>query len=448
MAVIELGLVPSHGDEPAVEPTRRPRHRAELRRVLVALVAVCCVLTVTGSTRPEPHGLTQLWSVPYSPDADAYRLVGDALYVLSQNGDRQLTARDIRTGAVRWSTTAVDDASWMMTTVEAGVLLMPTSVSMISRRDPDGTTYSREVSRDTVAIDTATGRRLWQRPGEFTTALGDRVLLAEWNETGERARRLRMVRLRDGGTIWSRDRGDLASWTTDTTPGTRPDRLVTVTAQGRVEVLALADGAVVTTGTLPWPTALGNNDYSAVTVQGRRLFLDQTVRDRSTVTAYDTETMRRLWAIDQTTSGGSFGCGPVLCILDGESTSGHDRGTGARLWRLSGTTSAYPLTNGQLLLDEDNGTRRALMDAATGRRLADLGTGMPVWDSTGRATPYLVARTVQPPGRTSVSSFDPATGEVTLRGAIPPTLDFGCQYEADLLVCPTQDNRLLVTDVG
>lgn len=445
MAVIELGFVASHGDEPSAEPAR-PRRRAELRRVLVALVAVCCVLTVTGSARPHPRGLTQLWSIPYSPEADGYRLIGDTLYVLSQTGERRLTAHDIRTGAVRWSTANVEHSSWV-TAVEGGVLLMPTSISMISGKDPDGMTYSREVRRDTVAIDAATGRRLWQKAGEFMTALGDRVLLAEWDETGERARRLRMVRLRDGGTIWSRDRGDLASWSTDTTPGTRPDRLVTVTAQGRVEVIALADGLVVTTGTLPWPAAR-NNDYSTITVQGRRFYLDQTVRSRSTVTAYDTDTLRRLWAVEQASSGGSFGCGPVVCILDGKSTSGHDRATGARIWQLSKSTSTYPLANGQLLIDEDNGARRALMDAATGRRLADLGTGMPVWDPLGRAMPYLVARTTQPPGRTSVSSFDPATGAVTLRGAIPQTLDFGCQNEADLLVCPTQDNQLIVTDVG
>ena len=447
MTVIELGLVTSPGDEPSAEPARRPDRRAELRRLLVALVAICCVLTVTGSARPHPRGLTQLWSIPYTPGADGYRLIGDTLYVLSQTRERRLAAHDLRTGVVRWSTANVEDSTWV-TAVEGGVLLMPAGISMISDKDPDGTSYSREVSRDTMAIDAATGRRLWQKPGEFTTVLGDRVLLAEWNETGEQARRLRMVRLRDGGTIWSRDRGDLASWTIDRTSGTRPDRLVTVSAQGRVEVIALADGSVVTTGTVPWPAVARSNDHSAVTVQGRRFYLDQTERDRSTVTAYDIDTLRRLWAVEQTSSGDSFGCGPVLCILDGESTSGHDRETGARVWRLSGPTNTFPLADGQLLIEEDNGTHRALMDAATGRRLADLGTGMPVWDSLGRAMPYLVARTTQPPGLTSVSSFDPATDEVLLRGTIPPILDFGCQNEADLLVCLAQDNRLIVTDVG
>jgi hypothetical protein len=183
-------------------------------------------------------------------------------------------------------------------------------------------------------------------------------------------------------------------------------------------------------------------------VQGRLLYLDQTVGSRSTVTAYDTDTLRQLWTVEQTSSGGSYGCGPVLCISDADSTSGHDRATGKRLWQLPGSSNIFPLTDDRLLIDEENGVRRALLDAATGRRIADLGAGMPVWDSLGRASPYLVAGTRQPPGRTAVSRFDPATGEVTLLGAIAPTLDFGCQIEADLLICPTREDQLVVTDVG
>jgi hypothetical protein len=278
--------------------------------------------------------------------------------------------------------------------------------------------------------------------------LDDRVLLLEWTKNGERARVLRMVRLRDGSTLWSRDRGELTSWATDTTPGARPDRLVTVVGPGRAEVLSLTDGSIVATGTLPWTPTSRSDDYSAVTVQRRQLFLDQNVRNKATVTSYDTDTLQRQWSVDLTSPGGSYGCGPVVCVSDGDTTYGHDWATGARLWRLDGPSGTYPLANGQLLVDEQNGARRALMDAATGRRLADLGTGMPVWDSAGRAAPYLVARTVEPPGLTSISRFDPATGEVTLRGAIPPALDFGCQSEAGLLVCPTQENRLIITDVG
>nr|BFE72836.1 hypothetical protein GCM10020092_061370 [Actinoplanes digitatis] len=248
------------------------------------------------------------------------------------------------------------------------------------------------------------------------TVVDDHALLLEWDEAGERSRRIRLVRLRDGGTVWTRDRTGVVSWATDTTPGVRPDRLVTVTAEGRAEVIAPADGSVIATGTLPRA-----GDDSAVTVEGRQLYRDQTVRGRTTVTAYDIDTLRRLWTVEQP-PGGSFGCGPVVCIGDGESVSGHDRATGARLWRLSGTAGVYPLAGGHLLAEDGNGARRTVLDATTGRRLAELDRGVPVWDSRGRLT-YLIAATLRPPGRTSVSSLDPVTGEVVLRGTVAPATD-------------------------
>ena len=106
-----------------------------------------------------------------------------------------------------------------------------------------------------------------------------------------------------------------------------------------------------------------------------------------------------------------------------------------------------PLVNGRLLLEENGAGRRTLVDAATGRLLTDLGTSMPVSDALGRASPYLIAQTIEPPGRTSVSSFHPRTGELLLRGSITPVLDYGCQHENGLLACATQDNRLAVTAV-
>jgi hypothetical protein len=67
---------------------------------------------------------------------------------------------------------------------------------------------------------------------------------------------------------------------------------------------------------------------------------------------------------------------------------------------------------------------------------------MPVWDEQGRVT-YLIAGTLQPPGLTSVSSFDPASTEVVLRGTVAPAQT--CRSERDLLTCVTEDNRLAVT---
>jgi outer membrane protein assembly factor BamB len=447
MSVIELGLVRQDGDEPAAGPGRSPMRLRDRRRMLAALVTVGCLSTLAGSAQPGPGALPTLWSASFSQDVDSFRLVDGSLYVLTQQGGRRLTAHDARTGAVRWSTTDIGDTTWM-TTVTGGVLLMPAGVTTITQQEADGSSYVREYSRDTVAIDTATGRRMWREPGEFHALAGDKVLLSEWNETGEQARRLRAVRLSDGGTVWTRDRHDLAFWTTDMTPGAVADRLVTVTPQGRVEVITPADGKVLTTGQLPWTAPARNNDSSTITVQGRRIYLDQNIRNEASVSSYDIDTLRRLWRVEQSSPGGSYACGPVVCVSDGVSMAAYDRESGALRWQLAGASGGYPLLGDRLMVDEEGGSRRALVDAATGHRIADLGAAMPVWDSLARGTPFLLTRTREPAGLTAVSNFDPGYAQVTLRGAIVPVLDYSCQNEGALLACVTQDNHLIVTDVG
>lgn len=447
MAVIELGLLSPDGDEPHRAPDRRPFRRPDLRRVLVALVAAGTLLTVTGSTRPEPHGLTQLWSAPLRQDTDSFRLVGDSVFVINQDPGPRLTAHDARTGAVRWSTAEVEERAWLET-LGADVVLLPAGFTTVKQREPDGAESSREINRETVALDTATGRQLWRQRGEVTATLGDRVLLSEWNETGERARLLRVVRLHDGAAVWSHTSGEAEFWTTDTTTTSRAaDRLVTVTPQGAVRVVALTDGTVLATGRIPWTSQSQNDDYTAVTVQGHRLYVDQTRQGKATVSAYDTETMRPLWRIAQPSGGGSYGCGPVLCLPAGNGIAGHDRDTGQRRWRLTGAVNVYPHLDGRLMVDEESGGH-SLIDGSTGRRLADLGGAMPVWTAVGGSTAYLVGRTTQPADRTSVARLDPATVEVLLRGTIDPISDYGCQNSGTLLACHTRDNRLIVTDVG
>ena len=440
MTVIDLGRVDHEGDDPPAGSRPGLWRRPGWRRWLVAVVTVGCVLTVTGSARPEPRGLVQLWEVPFTLEANSYQATGDDVFVFDRAGARPLTARDARTGAVRWSIpngdfTGPADAG-------AGVLLVRAGATVVNLMDPGGSVYSRELSRDTVAVEASTGRQLWRQTGEVVTLVGAAALLVEWGESGDRARRIRLVRLSDGGTVWSRD-STAVTWAVDTTPGARPDRLLTVTAQGRAEVLVPADGSVVTTGTLLSPGPIGPEDYSSVAIEGRRLYQDRTVNGRTTVSAYDLDTLRWVWRVQQS-PGGSFGCGPVVCTIDGDSISGHDRATGSRLWRLPGLSGLYPLT-GDRLLAEDGQNRLTVVAARTGQLLAELGRGRPVWDAQGRPS-RLIAGTRQPPGRTAVSSLDPTTGEVVLRGTVPPAQN--CRADRDLLICVTEDNRLTVTRIG
>jgi outer membrane protein assembly factor BamB len=449
MTVIELGLVTDGGDQPPADLTRRPLRRAELRRVLVAVVAVVCALTVTGSARPDPHGPARLWSTSFNQGADTFMLSGDAAYVLAPGRNTRLTAYDLRTGAMRWSNSNIASPNWIGQ-IHAGALLLPADYTTARFTDSDGTEISREFSRDTIAIDAGTGRQLWRRPGEMSAATDGRVLLTQWNGDGSRVETMRVIRIADGGTVWSRPFGHLASWVTDGLNPAAADRLVTATAKGEVEVLDLADGSRKAAATLPWGRrSTGNDQDTSLTVQGHRLYVQRSGTGPTVVTAYDTETLRRLWHVESDEIGAAYDCGPVLCLGSRAGTVGYDRDTGEVRWRLPDSANAFPLGAGKLLVDDDpTGSRHHLVDAATGRRLADLGMAAPVWNFTSAASPYLLARTNEPAGLISISQFDERSGELLLRGTMPPVVEYGCQNEGSLLACVTQDGLLAVTDVG
>jgi len=450
MTVIELGFITDEGDQQPAPRGPGRRDRRDLRRVLVALVALACLLSVTGSARPDPRGLPQLWSIPVQPpNGDMFTLTGDTVYVLSR-GDTTITAYDARTGARRWAIPAPPEPSWL-DRVTAGVLLLPAGEATVRFTAEDGSEITHQISLDTVAIDTATGRQLWRQHGEYTVLSDDQVLLAEWNYRANAIRSLRAVRVRDGGTIWSYPTTDLASWTSGRgADGSAADRIVTTTTKDHsVKVLDATDGHVVAAGRTPWGQQPGQ-DYAeaSLSLEGRRLYVDQNVNGKSTIAVYDTETLRRLWQLEPDDSGGAYRCGPLLCLNSADSTAGYDLDTGKLRWRLAGLRNGYPLPNGRILVDDDDtGARHRLVDATSGRVLADIEAATPVWDYRTGDTPYLLAHTREPADLTSVSQFDAQTGETLLRGAIVP-VDSSCQTADGLLACITLDERLTVTDVG
>lgn len=445
MTVIDLGLV-TGGDQPPPAGERRSRDRRDVRRVLVAVVAAFCVLTVTGSARPDPRGLPRLWSIPYSESGDAFTLNGDALYLLTTAGGTKLTAYDLRTGAIRWSNGELADTT-SSGSIAGGVILMPAGSTTARYEAEDGTEALRQFSRETVAVDTATGRELWRRAGEFNVATDDLAVLTELNDEGSAVMALRAVRLSDGSPVWSHPAGNLESWFSDRPGSAAAERLITITPQGEIEVLNLADGALVTSGRLPWGRqSPEDNGYSSVTPEGRRLYLIRTRQDGSTIAAYETDTLRELWQIQRPSPGGVVDCGSVICINSENELAGYDRDSGQPRWRVPGAANAFPLPDGRVLVAV-NETGARLVDAATGRQLADLGAAGPVWSFGAAASPYLVAPTRQPAGFMSVIRVDHRSGEVLMRGTIVP-VGGGCQSAGSLLACVTQNEQLIVTDVG
>jgi outer membrane protein assembly factor BamB len=451
MTVIELGLVADGDDQSPFSGAPRRWSRAELRRVLVALVAVLCLLTLTGSVRPDRRGITELWSMPFTSGVDSYTVAGDAAYVLSP-GASTLSAYDLRTGALRWARPVDGDTSVDWVPGE-GVLLSPAGATAVEIKQPDGSVISHQYSRDTVAIDAADGRQLWRRPGQLEVVAGDRLVLTELDATGSRVRAVRVVALRTGDRVFAPPTAGLANWTVESPPdGSPADRMVTATADGLVRVLDLADGRLVASGRLPWQRESDNQGNGTfLTLTDHHLFTERVGNGKSTVDAYDTETLRPLWQAKTSGSGYFTGCGPVLCRSDETgTTAGYDRDTGALRWRITGGLGNRPLPGGRMVMEgamSGDRTRQYLLDAGNGRTLADLGQAMPVWTQPVGAAPYLLAHTLEPAGQMSVSRLEPRTGAVRLLGVITP-VDLDCQAAGSLLACVTMDRRLAVMDAG
>jgi outer membrane protein assembly factor BamB len=434
MTLIELGEVSSGSSEPPAAP-----RRADIRRIAVAAVAALCVLTVTGSERPEPRSLPTLWTM--SVGNDPFTLTSDAVYVLDQETSA-LTAYSAADGAPRWTRALPAPAGWISGEVP-GTLLLP----MLSSEVVDGgagNPYPDVLG--TVAIDAAGGAVRWRQPGEAAIGTPDVVVLSEWSDTGG-LRSLRGVRTGDGTAVWRYDATErISSWTVTGAAPRRPDRLVTVTAAGRIAVRRLADGAPVAEATVAWQAGTSPQDDSSYLFSaGPHLLVVHTDGAEQTIIGYDPETLRPRWDRAFPLSAGAFDCGDLLCTgtESGEVTA-LDPATGEVRWRGSGWEHAEPGGDGMLLVQSRDQARLSLIDSDTGRPVADFGPGSAVVDRDAGAVIVMGVAGTQPP-RQTVLQYE--AGEVFLRGAITLTGGHGCQLAAGRLAC-LGSGTLSVTDVG
>ncbi|HEV8567919.1 MAG TPA: PQQ-binding-like beta-propeller repeat protein [Actinoplanes sp.] len=446
MTVIELGDLTSGSDQPKPRESSRDIDPWLIRRVFVGLTALLCVLALTASAPPgPPRGLRALWSIPFS-FGDRFALTADTLYTAVEDVAGELAAYDLADGVKRWSKRLPDPTAWPTFAEPAGVVLVPNGRVANQVAAPDGGTYFNEFYTETIALDAGTGAELWRRPGEIYTATADAVLLSDRDAAGAGTRTLRLLRIRDGGTIWTRSGLRAERVTTGGADPLRPDLLLTVTPSGRVDVLRLADATRIGAGRVEWLAGSPQEGtFTDVFLDTGRVYVRVAGPRGSSLTAYTLDTLRRLWRLDDTATVAAYPCGEVLCSIERDAFAAYDPATGTVRWRSDSVRNAWSAGPGRLLVD--GGLRRALIDDSTGRRVADFGESVPVQDIDGRVS-YLLHVTASPPGRTSVSRVDLATGRVELRGAIDRVNDAGCLAAADRLACPTVAGRLIVTAVG
>lgn len=428
MKVIELGLVTGDSAPGPAGRSRRPR----VSRRAAAVVAAGCVLTLALSAPIRSHAPLPLWTMPLSGSSgDAFAVREDGVFVLSVK-EHRLTRYDPYTGVVRW-VVPVAGPMIMLSSIGSGV------IQLAIENEPAGGDRI-PATRITLGLDLATGRQLWQLPGELAFTRDRWAVAADWNETYSA---LHVVDVRTGRTAWTHPTGRLKSWSV--TEGRGPRRLMTATTDGQVEVRDLADGRLVASRGLSQLRPSRGVEIS-FGVADDLLLTQRLGAGRAILTAYDPATLSERWRLDGEPFSDAYGCSPVICVFGTAGVSGYDPATGERRWHRPGSGSVIPLGAG-LLLDQ-TGASPAAVDAATGRTLVDLGVSGVIGNEDGGDGPfYLLRPTRQPPGRTAVGRLDGRTGEVFWQGLVDAGEGAGCQAAGPLMACATY-TQLSIIDLA
>jgi outer membrane protein assembly factor BamB len=434
MTTIELGEI---GRSPSYEP--RPGTDRRLVRRIGLIVAVALLLFgVAASGLPEQPGLRPLWSVPMA-EPDGMMLNGETAYLTrTTDGRTRLTAYDLATGGQRWEV-------WLDGTTGETQLYEPAGLILTSADRQATSTDGMfvEFHRTTVALDARTGRRAWTAPGQAMTVTSDSALMADFDDRGL-IERYRLIRLADRSTVWTRE-APVYVYGFSTAAG-RPDRLVTATWDGTVEVIRLADGYRTARERISWVEPKPEeNQFDDVTVSGDYLVVNRNRQDRADISVYRLDTLAEVWR-EADTKGYAFACGPSLCTNDGDNLAAYDLRTGRQQWLWSGVSNGWAATDDRLVADEGGPGSLFLIDAASGEPIGDRVRGTTVWAMEPDGAIYLMNPTADPPGRTSITKWDLATGRSRLLGSVAALTGYRCEIEHRFLACQRQE-RFEVTAV-
>ncbi|BEL11591.1 hypothetical protein Q0Z83_097820 [Actinoplanes sichuanensis] len=452
-SVIDLGDVSYSPDEPEVYPDgSREFDRTRLGRLVKAAVAVLAALVLGGSGLPGPPVLRQVWSMPYS-QVESMTIGAGTLYVRRNEGGRtDLTAYELATGAFRWTRDTGESQAWSGVTVQAGVLLLPGDEKTIEITTDDGGMIGYSYAGLTIAVDPATGRTLWQRPGShYGEAMADTLLMYERTAAG-RLTWIRLVRVRDGSTVWERRAPEKTDTVLVQMDGGVPARVVTGTEEGDLTVLRYDDGTQVFAGSVPWrpmsyTTGAGSNLGS---VTGRLVLIDNGLdvnTDRGRVTVYRTDDLTPLWSRDTNGWANVQDCGPLVCLSTmAGGLEAVDPETGTKRWAMDGQYAAEVGGGERLLVSgSDDRPKETLVDAATGEVIGSGGSGGVLYQDAERGSVTLL-RDLDV-SRSAVNRIDTTTGRSITLGGMGGGIRRFCVGEQDRIVCTT-DDRLVVTAVG
>jgi outer membrane protein assembly factor BamB len=440
MTVIELGDYAAGERGPVPADNRRLFDRRLRRRIAVVLVGVLCLVLVQASAVPMAVGIGPGWSVAFD-GGDAFAFTHGNLVLLHNDRQQTVTAYDATGGTPRWSQSLPYTATALYQT-SADVVLLPIGPRSVSNRTRGGQILWTYYATETVALDATTGRELWRGPGDVAEVAGATAVLVTHAGGGPSADGLRLVRVRDGGTVWSAP-SDAYAWTT-----AGPGYFVTVSLAGELRSYRITDGRQSSRRAIPWSSgSLNDRTFADLDAAHGLLYALSSGPDGARVTAFDPATLAQRWSVHTNGAGGPATCGAVVCVPEADGFAAYDARTGAVRWRVSGHYYAEPMIGDLMLTDGGRTSGHVVLDDRTGHQVADLGPGGAVWDAA-TGTVLALSPTQSPAGRTSVTRIEPATAQTYLLGTIDRIVDAHiCKVSGRWLACATVSGRLAVAEV-
>ncbi|WP_433297366.1 PQQ-binding-like beta-propeller repeat protein [Actinoplanes sp. CA-030573] len=437
MSTIELGEISS---APGEEPVREFDLRT-LRRLTIAVVGLLCLLGVTASARPEPPGgVRRLWSVPFA-DQDNATLGADSVYLSRSAGGRtRLTAYELASGKVRWETTLDGVLGYPQPAEPDGLLLLPADTEVATHGE-----FYAQYAQQTVALDTRTGRALWTEPGDSLLVARGAVLMADHGDDGGYSG-LRLIRLRDRSTVWQRPTPGAIS-VAFALDGAGPERVITATSDGLIEILRFADGGRIAAARIPWARPdPERGQWNDLTAGGDHLVVNRNVQGHAELSVYRLDSMTERWHADGT-DGYAFPCGASICVNNAGGLTAYEADSGRLVWRLPGIGSGWAPSAERVVVSDPDGGRQYLVDTATGQRVGADVTGETVWRIEPGTALLVLKGTTAPPDRTSITRWDLATGRRELLGSTERIAVNRCQAVGHYLGCYVTSSYT-VTAVG
>lgn len=430
---IDLGELPRgepiEAPWPVRERLRRLRSR-HIRWTAMAAGLAALVIATTGAPSPQPSpALTLLFTVP----ATNFAVDDENLYVLS--APDTLTAYRLADGSVRWrrSSSFLTEYSWL--DAWSGPLLVAT-YSASGGGDPS-----------TTRFDTATGRPLWTSDGQLFGVAGDRVILDRLREVEPTIDHpvppsdVTAVDLATGDPVWS---VTLTSWHYQSEAG----YLVGFAPDGRLSTYDLDTGERIARVRIGAPTG-----ETQPVVAGSIVLLQDS--GGATVTAYDVDTLARLW--ERPDRGGWLtACGRLVCSTGTGAPQAIHPDTGETVWSAEwapepgadewldiGDPEASWL-DGHFMLSHSTGAgldqRTWLVDQGTGEPVLDLRQWMFSYPLSGNEPPILLWYEDE---RTWVGRLREDLSGVRVLGTIDVSVSSelgypACQSTAPYVICVDQ----------